>query len=105
MRQRKDSMEVDLPPPVTAATAAAMECVENEEEPHRIEQEVRRRLLSRPELHFSSLVIRRIEHGVCLEGVLEVGEKCPDVCRLVQAVEGVRHVMNHLVVHRTASEQ
>lgn len=103
MRQRKDSMEADLSPLPTAATAAAMECVETDEEPHHIEQEVRRRLLARPDLRFSSLVIRRIEDGVCLEGVLEVSDECPDVCRLVQAVDGVRHVMNHLVVHRTAT--
>jgi osmotically-inducible protein OsmY len=69
--------------------------------PHRLETAVRRRLLSQPNLRFSSLVIRRIPKGVCLEGVLE-SDADLDVCNLVRTVAGVDEVLNHLVVRRTA---
>lgn len=71
------------------------------ERPHQVEQEVRRHLLTHPNLRFSSLVIRRIRDGVCLEGVLEADQPAPDVCRLAQSVAGVRQVLNHLVVRRS----
>ena len=71
------------------------------ERPHQIEHEVRRHLLTHPDLRFSSLVIRRIRDGVCLEGVLEADQTAPDVCLLAQSVAGVRQVLNHLVVRRS----
>jgi hypothetical protein len=64
---------------------------------HRLEHAVQRRLLSHPELQFSSLVIRRIPKGVCLEGVLE-GHGSLDVCSVARSVAGVDEVLNHLVV-------
>jgi hypothetical protein len=67
---------------------------------HDLEQAVRRELSAQPELCFSSLVIHRIPDGVCLEGVLEIEDDCPDVDRLVRRVAGVEHVLNHLVVKR-----
>ncbi len=79
---------------------AEVEC-----QPHHIEHEVQRQLLSRPELQFSSLVIRRMPNGVCLEGVLEVENEAPDICELVRRVCGVNEVLNHLVVRRAVSEQ
>ena len=66
--------------------------------PHRIEQEVQRELLSDPRLKFASLVIRRVDKGVCLQGVLEADENTPDVCTVAQRVAGVEHVLNHLVL-------
>ena len=66
--------------------------------PHQIEQSVRRQLLAHPEFRFSSLVIRRIEDGVCLEGVVETDDDCADVCGLARNVAGVNSVLNHLVV-------
>ncbi len=66
---------------------------------HRVEQDVQRALLSRPELKFSGLVVRRIPGGVCLEGLLEVDERCPDLCALARSVAGVDCVLNHLVVN------
>ncbi len=70
------------------------------EAPHRLEQAVQRHLLSHPELRFSTLVIRRIPNGVCLEGVLEHSSNL-DVCGLARSVAGVNEVLNHLVVrHR-----
>lgn len=67
--------------------------------PHRLEQAVQRHLLSHPELRFSSLVIRRIPNGVCLEGVLETSANL-DVCNLARSVAGVNQVLNHLVVRQ-----
>ena len=72
--------------------------------PHQIEEDVQRELLGHPNLRFSSLVVRRIPDGVCLEGVLDVDETCPDVCGLARQVVGVREVLNHLVVHRSAAD-
>jgi osmotically-inducible protein OsmY len=69
---------------------------------HDLEQAVRRELSSHPELSFSSLVIHRIPDGVCLEGVLEVEEDCPDVDCLARRVAGVEQVLNHLVVKQPA---
>lgn len=66
--------------------------------PHWIEQEVQRELLSHPSLRFSSLVIRRLGNGVCLQGVLEEDADAPDVCTVAQRVAGVEQVLNHLVV-------
>lgn len=69
-------------------------------ERHRLERDVQRRLLEHPELCFSSLVVRRIGDGVCLEGVLEMDDCPDDVGKLVQRAAGVTHVLNHLVVRR-----
>jgi osmotically-inducible protein OsmY len=67
---------------------------------HRIEQEVQQVLLSDSSLSFSTLVVRRIADGVCLEGVLEVDATATDVGLLARQVAGVEHVLNHLVVHQ-----
>jgi osmotically-inducible protein OsmY len=66
--------------------------------PHQVELEVQRALLAQPMLRFSSLVVRRINDGVCLQGVLEADADSPDVCTIAQRVSGVRHVLNHLVI-------
>src|SRR5258707_9923616 len=66
--------------------------------PHRVEQEVRRALLSQPNLHFSSLVVRRIADGVCLQGILQTDAESPDVCSIAQRVLGVNCVLNHLLI-------
>lgn len=65
--------------------------------PHEVEQEVQRRLMTEPGCRFSSLVVRRINGGVCLEGVVESG-LCRDGIRdLVRQIDGVDEVLNHLV--------
>jgi hypothetical protein len=69
----------------------------SQDDRHRMEYAVRRALLSHPELQFSSLVIRRVRDGVCLEGVLNAAPDSPDVCSLAQTVAGVNQVLNHLV--------
>lgn len=71
-----------------------------EQPSHRLERDVQRCLLDHPDLQFSSLVVRRVRDGVCLEGVLEVEGFCPDVSSLAQRVAGVSQVLNHLVVRR-----
>lgn len=67
---------------------------------HRVEYAVQKQLLSHPELHFSSLVVRRTPNGVCLEGVVETTAEGPDVCRLARSVAGVGEVINRLMVRR-----
>jgi osmotically-inducible protein OsmY len=66
--------------------------------PHQVEQEVRRALLSQPNLHFSSLVVRRITDGVCLQGILQTDTESSDVCSIAQRVSGVNCVLNHLLI-------
>ncbi len=68
--------------------------------PHRLEQEVRNRLMAEPSLNFTSLVVRRVRDGLYLEGVLEADDS-DDVSVLVHRVCGATPVLNHLVVHCT----
>ena len=70
------------------------------EEPHQVEKQVKRELLAHPEFTFSSLVVRRVLNGVCLEGVVETDTDLSDVARLLQSVVGVNEVLNHLVVRQ-----
>jgi hypothetical protein len=81
------------PPQFVDSSAAVLES-----SPHQVEREVQRELMSHPGLHFSSLVVRRLDNGVCLQGVLEVEGEEPDVCSLAQRVAGVQQVLNHLVM-------
>ena len=97
----KRSPKEVAPIPVTAASDRSSSDTEVVAlQPHRLEQEVQRKLLAHPRLKFSSLVIRRIENGVCLEGVLEADDDAPDVIGLAQKVAGVEEVLNHLVIRR-----
>ena len=70
------------------------------EHPHSIEEAVLRRLREQPDLRFSSLVIRRIKDGVCVEGVLETDDTCPDLCSLAREVAGVEQVLNRLIIRK-----
>src|SRR5579863_4916240 len=76
----------------------ASEALGGIQSPHQVEQDVRSALLAQPSLHFSSLVVRRIDNGVCLQGVLEADANSPDVCSIARRVAGVCQVLNHLVV-------
>ncbi len=69
-------------------------------EPHRVERLVQQHLLSCPDASFSSLVIRRVPNGICLQGVLEADSDIPDVDSLARQVAGVNQVINRLVVRR-----
>ena len=93
-----------LDDPVPADSAVAV--VEPEycrTPPHQVEAEVRRALLGEPDLRFTSLVVRRVPDGVCLEGVLESNEDAPDVDDLARQVRGVERVINHLLVRSCPS--
>ncbi len=64
---------------------------------HSVERQVQRKLLAHPRLRFSSLVVRRMPNGICLEGVITSTDGS-DVCQLARQVEGVNQVLNHLLV-------
>ncbi len=66
--------------------------------PHDVEAEVQRVLTGTPDLEFSSLVVRRVPQGVCLEGVLHSNSRSSDLADLVRTVAGVDVVINHLLV-------
>ena len=68
--------------------------------PHRLEQDVRNQLMSEPGLNFTSLVVRRLRDGLCLEGVLETDDGADNVTSIVRRICGATQVLNHLVVHR-----
>lgn len=68
-------------------------------EQHGMERAIQQRLLSTPDAEFTSLVVRRVPGGVCLQGVMEVRGDLPDVTRLAMEVAGVQRVINRLVVH------
>jgi osmotically-inducible protein OsmY len=76
----------------------ASEALSDSWSPHQVELAVQRELLAQPKLHFASLVVRRINNGVCLQGVLESDPDSPDVCSIAQRITGVREVLNHLVI-------
>lgn len=65
--------------------------------PHQVEQDVQRALLSQPNLRFASLVVRRIDNGVCLQGVVEADADSPDISTIAQGIPGVGQVLNRLV--------
>ena len=66
--------------------------------PHALEALVHRQLLADTRMDFSSLVIRRIPNGVCLQGVVEIDAPEIDVSGSVMRVRGVASVQNRLVV-------
>lgn len=92
--------------PVTVEDPACCDTIEMSPDdsvllhPHRLEQDVRNRLMEEPSLNFTSLVVRRVRDGLCLEGVLEADDE-DDASTLVRRVCGATQVLNHLVVHRT----
>ncbi len=65
---------------------------------HDYERDIQRKLLEIPGLHFSSLVIRRLDNGVCVQGVLEASGPHLDVARLVRELTGVENVLDQVVV-------
>ncbi len=71
-------------------------------DPHSVELEVRRRLMAESTLNFRGLVVRRMNDGVCLEGVVEADSDCVDVRDVARSVEGVRNVVNQLVFRTSA---
>jgi len=67
-------------------------------ESHDYERQIQRKLLDTPGLHFSSLVIRRLDHGICVQGVLETSGPHLDLARIVREISGVDLVLDQVVV-------
>src|SRR5690349_729909 len=65
---------------------------------HEYERDIQRRLLEAPGLHFSSLVVRRLENGICVQGVLETSGPHLDLGQIVREISGVENVVNQVVV-------
>lgn len=82
--------------PGTPSTAAVRS-------PQILEADVRQKLLNESGLNFSSLVVRRVADGVCLEGVLEIFEEDVDVAATALRVDGVENVHNHLLVRQACA--
>lgn len=83
-------MPVEVPAPRCGSSVLGEE--------HSIESGVRRKLIAAPGFSVSSLVVRRIPNGVCLEGVVRVHDKQADVNSVARQVLGVKEVQNHLLV-------
>ena len=96
------SMEFEETVPASAAESQTTQIPTPACGPHNLECAVRRRLISQPGFEFSSLVVRRLDDGVVLEGVLEGDADLDEIARLASAVQGVNRVLNRLVVKRPA---
>jgi osmotically-inducible protein OsmY len=71
--------------------------------PHRLEQDIRHQLMYESNLNFTSLVVRRLQDGVLLEGVLELDaeDDSTDIVDMVRRASGVQRVLNSVVIRRT----
>ena len=65
---------------------------------HEYERDIQRRLLETPGLHFSSLVVRRLDNGICVQGVLEMSGPHLDVGKIVRDISGAENVVNQVLV-------
>lgn len=82
--------------PSTGDASAIDESLDDSPSP--LERAVRQKLASDPEVSISSLVVRQIEGGVCLEGTLKTHSDLTDVERLVRSVASVDRIVNRLVI-------
>ena len=71
-------------------------------ESHDFERDIQRRLLETPGLHFSSLVVRRLDDGICVQGILEMSGPHLDIGKIVRDVSGVENVVNQVLVRQTS---
>jgi hypothetical protein len=69
----------------------------SEKRAHRLEQHVHRALCRNGGQAYSSVVVRRLPNGVCLEGVVRASAGQFDPSRTALQVPGVKEVLNHLV--------
>lgn len=72
-----------------------------QQSPHYVEQEVRRCLTHDFPEKICSLVVRRIDDGICLQGMIESADKASDACSMAESVPGVGRVINRLIVAPT----
>jgi hypothetical protein len=68
------------------------------EQSHTFERDIQRKLMEMPGLHFSSLVVRRLDNGVCVQGVLEMSGPHLDVAHLIRELTGIENVLDQVVV-------
>ena len=85
-------------PMITERPSLRFDPTEIDGTPHRVERQVRQLLTSQPGLSISNLVVRRVQNGVCLTGVIETMPGDADVCGLAKQVSGVTAVINRLLV-------
>ena len=64
---------------------------------HPLEYEVIRKLRAHPSIKISSLVVRRVPEGICLQGMLETSPHDPEVKAFLQEIEELATVVNRLV--------
>lgn len=71
---------------------------------HEIEQLIWRELQSLSHVHFSTLTVRRVPAGVCLQGVVEAddADACVDIDCIVKRIANVETVVNLLLVRESA---
>jgi osmotically-inducible protein OsmY len=81
--------------PPTGEASAIEESLDDSLSP--LERAIRQKLISDPGVSISSLVVRQIDGGVCLEGIIETHGELTDVERLVRSVTSVDRVLNRLV--------
>jgi hypothetical protein len=85
--------------PVPSGSSAAVVAPEAiDDQPHAIEWAVRRELACQEGIHFRDLVVRRLQDGVCLEGVMETDDGGVDLADVVRKIAGVERVINHLLI-------
>lgn len=84
----------------SAAEDAASES-EWHQRPHGVEQLISQSLLEHPEWGITSLVVRRLPEGICLQGVLESETDCrSEIEDLARKVGRVNRVLNRMVVRQ-----
>jgi len=67
---------------------------------HPLEYEVIRKLRLHPSIKISSLVVRRVPDGICLEGWLESSPHDPELAAFLREAEELATVVNRLVCCR-----
>jgi hypothetical protein len=83
--------------PAAPPTATDVASPPPESEGHGLECAVLHRLRSEPGLEFGSLVVRRVEGGVCLEGELRHASPDAEICDLARQVAGVNRVLDRML--------
>ncbi len=70
------------------------------ESPHSLEKRVHHELVRSNTPKFESVIIHRIQNGICLEGCIDSLADSIKACRIAKTVKGVNKVLNHLMVKK-----
>ena len=65
---------------------------------HEIEADVRRELLATEGVTVKSLVVRRLDNGVCLQGVIRFDGAEFDLGDTIRRIPGIDRILNHMVI-------